>query len=349
MIPVAFYAPLKPPSHPNPSGDRQIARALIKALGHAGLRADLASDLRLLDIKGDPAVQQDLMARAADALPDLIARGRQAGWRLWVSYHNYYKAPDLLGPRVAEALSIPYVQIESTRAKKRLTGPWASFADAAERAADAAKVIFYFTRRDSEALHSFAPPSQTLEHLRPFLDRDDLPPASSRNGPALAVGMMRPGDKVESYRLIAGMLGHAPGTTRLDIVGDGKKRDVVEALMQPFAAQVRFLGKMQPDALEKVYSSASRFIWPGVNEAIGMVYLEAQAAGVPVLAQDRPGLRDVIAPGHVLPHPEEGALGLARGLAAPAPTAAALRDYIRSYHLRPAAAACLRRALEPLV
>ena len=37
------------------------------------------------------------------------------------------------------------------------------------------------------------------------------------------------------------------------------------------------------------------FVWPGVNEAFGLVYLEAQAAGLPLVAQNRAGVREVIA------------------------------------------------------
>ena len=30
---IAFYAPLKPPTHPIPSGDREVARLKLAALG----------------------------------------------------------------------------------------------------------------------------------------------------------------------------------------------------------------------------------------------------------------------------------------------------------------------------
>ena len=33
---MAFYAPLKAPDHPTPSGDRRMARLLIQALEAAG-------------------------------------------------------------------------------------------------------------------------------------------------------------------------------------------------------------------------------------------------------------------------------------------------------------------------
>ena len=49
-IPIAFYAPLKSPDHPAPSGDRTMARLLLKALRAAGFEPRLVSTLRSLDI-----------------------------------------------------------------------------------------------------------------------------------------------------------------------------------------------------------------------------------------------------------------------------------------------------------
>ena len=43
---IAFYAPLKSPDHPVPSGDRQMARLLVAALRHAGHDVEIASELR---------------------------------------------------------------------------------------------------------------------------------------------------------------------------------------------------------------------------------------------------------------------------------------------------------------
>jgi len=60
----------------------------------------------------------------------------------------------------------------------------------------------------------------------------------------------------------------------------------------------------------QAYSSAAIFLWPGFNEAYGMVYLEAQATGLPVVAQNRDGVRDVLAPGPY-PAPEDGPIALA--------------------------------------
>ncbi len=49
---VAFYAPLKAPDHPVPSGERTMARLLLRALDAAGFAPDLASTLRTRDSDG---------------------------------------------------------------------------------------------------------------------------------------------------------------------------------------------------------------------------------------------------------------------------------------------------------
>ena len=43
---IAFYAPLKAPTHPVPSGDRRMARLLMAALEAGGHHVTLASTLR---------------------------------------------------------------------------------------------------------------------------------------------------------------------------------------------------------------------------------------------------------------------------------------------------------------
>ncbi|WP_298839674.1 glycosyltransferase family 4 protein [uncultured Roseobacter sp.] len=313
---VAFYAPMKPPTHPVPSGDRAMARALMQALSCAGYQPDLASDLQTRDGRGEQKTQEAITTAAAAETGRVIATGRKADWQAWVTYHNYYKAPDLLGPDVAAALDIPYILVEATRARKRLGGAWDGFARAAEAACDAAATICYLTERDADALRRDAPAGQKLVHLHPFLGSDRLPAASSLDGPMISVGMFRAGDKLASYRLIAETLGQLEiPEWRLKIVGDGPAREQVRDLMAPFGERVGFAGELDAAALDAALSTSSLLLWPGVNEAFGMVYLEAQAAGLPVVAQDRPGVRDVLAPGH-RPDPASGASALASAVSA---------------------------------
>ncbi|KIN75996.1 glycosyltransferase family 4 protein [Sulfitobacter mediterraneus] len=349
---LAFYAPMKPPDDPLPSGDRSIARGLVAALDHLGAEVTLASRFRSRDGRGNTEVQADLMAQATSEITRAVAQGKTAGWQAWLTYHNYYKAPDLIGPHVAAALGIPYLQIESTRARKRLDGPWAAFAKAAEAASDAAQVIFYFTKHDAETLHRDAPQSQVLIHLPPFLNRDTLPAASDLTGPMLSVGMMRSAAKLPSYRIIAETLAMLPDTGwSLQIAGDGPARAEVDALMVPFGDKVRCLGALDEAALREVYRTSSLLFWPGIDEAFGMVYLEAQAAGLPVIAQDRPGVREVLA-GVSYPAVQDGPAALAARItdlmnnpAKRHKAASEARNMITQHHLLPAAAQVLRRGL----
>lgn len=349
---LAFYAPMKPPNHPVPSGDRNIARSLLAALRHMGAEVSVASALRTRDGTGDIKVQNALRAKANTEIGRLTHLGQSAGWHAWITYHNYYKAPDLIGPAVSRALGIPYLQVESTRARKRLVGAWASFAQAAEDATDAAKVVFYFSTRDAIGLQENAIAQQHLIHLRPFLPLEEIPYVSVGSGPMLSVGMMRTGDKLASYQIIAEALSSLKNAQwRLDIVGDGPARSQVQELMAPFGHRIKFLGQLDAETLQAAYQNASLMFWPGVNEALGMVYLEAQAAGLPIVAQDRPGMREVMAPGDY-PLPQRGAEALTKVLddllANPLKikeSGKTARTYVINNHLMPIAAKTLATGL----
>ncbi len=241
MAHIAFYAPLKSPNHPTPSGDREMARLLQRALGNDGAhQVTLVSELRSYDGKGEEEVQSQLLTAAEAEITRLAALSKID---LWVTYHNYYKAPDLLGPSVSRARKIPYVLFEATRARKRLNGPWARFAAAAEHANDAANLIFHFTARDGVALHEQGHAAQSIAPLSPFLGLDSLAPLSpaspEHSKVILSVGMMRGPDKFASYKRIAEILAQLQTPDwRLVIVGDGPRRAEVEALFARFGAQV---------------------------------------------------------------------------------------------------------------
>ena len=57
---IGFYAPLKSPFSDSASGDRTIARLLIRALEIGGHEVLLMSEFRSVAISGDELQQQDL-------------------------------------------------------------------------------------------------------------------------------------------------------------------------------------------------------------------------------------------------------------------------------------------------
>ncbi|MGI9477916.1 MAG: glycosyltransferase family 1 protein, partial [Hyphomicrobiaceae bacterium] len=108
---IAFYAPMKPPDAIRPSGDRTIGRLLMAALTHAGFDVRLASQLRTWSGVPDSTRLDAFRAQAGHEAEALITSYSGGGhsWKpdLWFTYHNYYKAPDLLGSRIAAALDMP--------------------------------------------------------------------------------------------------------------------------------------------------------------------------------------------------------------------------------------------------
>ncbi|MAS42807.1 MAG: glycosyl transferase [Rhodobacteraceae bacterium] len=363
---IAFHAPMKPASHPTPSGDRRIARLTLQALERAGFAPFVASELRTLDMAGAPLRQAALEHRARDEAARLIGTLRPDPPALWLTYHSYWKAPDLLGPKVARGLGIPYVVTEPIVSRRRRAGPWAGFAAAAEAGMRAADLLLWSTPRDRPGLDFLG--HDRLAELPPFVDPGP-PPAPrvpyARSAPLrlLVAAMMRPGDKAASYARLAAGLAALPASApdwRLDILGDGPARTEVEAMFAPLAPRVRFRGAVSdPAETRAAMETADLLPWPGVGEGFGMVYLEAQAAGLPCLAENRPGPAHVLAPeaagGLPLTDPATPvayAAGLAAALASPerlVRAGAAARAHILARHGIDAAAARLRARLLPLI
>ena len=123
---IAFYAPLKAPDHPVPSGDRLIAGLLVRALERAGHEVVPASRLRAFDGAGDRDRQLRLARTGRAEAQRLLDRwlGSPRAPRCWFTYHLYHKAPDWIGPRVSARLGIPYVVVEASYAPKQACGAW---------------------------------------------------------------------------------------------------------------------------------------------------------------------------------------------------------------------------------
>jgi glycosyltransferase involved in cell wall biosynthesis len=82
---------------------------------------------------------------------------------------------------------------------------------------------------------------------------------------------------------------------RLAIVGDGPYR---EALKAHFAGTAtHFVGYLQGLELACAFASADAFIFPSRTETLGLVLLEAMAAGCPVVAAASGGITDIVTDG----------------------------------------------------
>lgn len=314
---IAFYAPLKAPTHATASGDRRVARLLMDALRLAGHSVELVSDLRSFDGAGDAALQHGLQAQGHAVAQQLIGRWQGDGAlqrpAVWFTYHLYYKAPDWIGPVVCAALGIPYVVAEASHARKRLTGPWAMGEAAVLAAVGQADMLLCPTAHDVGGLRGAGGPHTRIERLAPFLDTApyrrfarkrsllrarlsqslDVPLAQPW---MLVSAMMRPGDKLASYAVLAQTLPLLQDLPwQLLVAGDGEARLQVEELLTGAAnGRVHFLGACEARTMAALYASADLCIWPAVNEAYGMAMLEAQAAGTAVVSCNTRGVPDIV-------------------------------------------------------
>ncbi|MEP6914162.1 MAG: glycosyltransferase family 4 protein [Acidobacteriota bacterium] len=81
----------------------------------------------------------------------------------------------------------------------------------------------------------------------------------------------------------------------LVVIGDGRDRDAVSSLAPHVRRRVTMLGARSREEVLSTYTSADIFIAPATgNESFGVVLLEAMAAGLPVVASDIPGYREVV-------------------------------------------------------
>jgi glycosyltransferase involved in cell wall biosynthesis len=317
---IAFYAPLKQPTAPRPSGDRRMARLLMAALKTAGHEVTLASIFRSRDGSGDAARQIRLRNLGQRLAARLIRRYRSqpaaARPALWFTYHCYYKAPDWIGPEVSRALDIPYIIAEASHAPKRSGGNWATGHDGAAHAIAAADIIIGLNAADTPCVTPLLRDTARLIEMKPFLDTVPYGAMESQNNRArsnllaetgfhpdipvlMTVAMMRDGDKLASYRVLADALAQIDAPRwQLAIIGDGAKRAEIEEMFSRLTnGTVRFLGLREAAALPDLLSAADLFLWPAINEAYGMAILEAQAAGLPVIAGRSGGVAGIVGHG----------------------------------------------------
>jgi glycosyltransferase involved in cell wall biosynthesis len=81
----------------------------------------------------------------------------------------------------------------------------------------------------------------------------------------------------------------------LVIAGEGRERERLAKLADThLPGRVRFIGKVPHREMYRFYSAGDLFAFPGINESLGMVYLEAQSCGIPAIAFSNEGTPQAI-------------------------------------------------------
>ena len=306
---IAFYAPFKPLGHPHPSGDLVIGTGLYHFLERRGHQLERVSRLRARWIYWKPWLWPQLAWARSQSL-----RGcRRMGANLWLTYHSYYKAPDLLGPECCRRLRLPYAifqGIYSTKRRKHWR-TWAGFV-LNRRALLAADHVFTNRKEDLNNLVRIVP-GEKLTYVAPGILPEHFSFDSGYRGElrrkwgaadavvVLSAAMFRPGVKSDGLSWVirsCGELHRQNYPLYLVIAGDGKDAPRLRQLAAEWLpGRVLFLGKVAREEMYRFYSAGDVFVFPGIRETLGMVYLEAQSCGLPVVAFADGGIPEVVSDG----------------------------------------------------
>ncbi len=90
-----------------------------------------------------------------------------------------------------------------------------------------------------------------------------------------------------------------PAHVHLLVIGDGPQRSHLVSLAQTLGLQsrVHFLGYVDEEAKLRLLKMADLYVSTSQHEGFGLVFLEAMACGLPVLAYDHGGQRDFLLDG----------------------------------------------------
>ena len=148
-------------------------------------------------------------------------------------------------------------------------------------------------------------------------------PAPLVNLPANArvfsfVGAMDRAHHFKGVDVLLQALKQCPEQVQVIFSGDGDLRISYEQQARELgvASRAHFLGRVSDDQLVDVYRSSECFIFPSTSsaEAFGIVAVQALSCGVPVIASDLPGVRDVVEDGVGLRVPPKDPTALANAI-----------------------------------
>ena len=306
---IAFYTPFKPLGHHHPSGDLVIATGLYEYLSAGEHDIRQTGSLRARWIYWRPWSWVRLLKDYRLAYRQ-VRLGRV---NLWLTYHTYYKAPDLLGPMVSRTTGIPYVIFQgmfSTKRRRRLK-TWPGFI-LNRMALKSARHIFINRRDDWKNLKRLIPEDR-LTYVRPGIiteafvfDHDARQQLRQEWGVGrepliLSAAMFRKDVKTEGLSFLirsCGRLAASGVSFQLVIAGDGKERKKLQQMAdRHLSGRVRFVGKIERGQMHRFYSAGDLFAFPGIRESLGMVYLESQSCGLPVVAFNNGGIPEVVVDG----------------------------------------------------
>ncbi|MGD9043573.1 MAG: glycosyltransferase family 4 protein [Desulfobacterales bacterium] len=313
------------------------ATEIVDYLKKQGHQVDTASSLRCRWIYWKPWLWPKLILEKRR----IVRRFLKDNYDLWFTYHTYYKAPDLLGPYISSKLTLPYVifqGIYSTKRRRKLK-TWPGFY-LNRSVLRSARHVFVNKTVDWLNLKRLLP-NRSISYLAPGIHPDqfcfDLNARqalraqwNSGDEPVVfSAAMFRSDVKTEGLIWViraCGELVRRGHRLRLVIAGDGRERDKLQRLAQAqLPERFHFTGKIPRSEMFRYYSASDVFVFPGIQESLGMVFLEAQSCGLPVVAFDNAGVPEAV---------QDGRTGLLVPMYAARPFADAIERLLDNKDLR---------------
>jgi phosphatidylinositol alpha-mannosyltransferase len=111
----------------------------------------------------------------------------------------------------------------------------------------------------------------------------------------LFVGRLHPRKGFPTAVAAFGLVAAEHPDVRLVVAGDGDQRDAVSMLRPELRDRVTMLGTVPHEDLPAIHAACDLYLGPAAGgESFGVVLIEAMAAGLPVVASDIPGYREVV-------------------------------------------------------
>jgi glycogen(starch) synthase len=218
--------------------------------------------------------------------------------------HDWLVAPAALA--LGNLLGVPVVATihatEHGRHGGRLEGPVRGFVHGIERwlVAEADRLITCSAFMRDEVRRVFGPPDTVVETIPNQVDLAEFGPAGStakHDRPTLLfAGRLEHEKGVQTLLRALPYVARRLPWVRLRVVGRGTYAKELRGLAAGLGVlgRARFDGWVDAGRLRELYTSSDAVVVPSVYEPFGLVALEAMACGVPVVAADTGGLRELV-------------------------------------------------------
>lgn len=298
---AAYYHPA------SPTQAEQIRTPMRQALSIAGIDV---LDVVDRDYEGrGGTVEVDRQRHFAQRLLAEIRQG--PGVDLWISEGISPETPDRLGPIVSSALTVPFVALEPDLES------WADRqSNEAVQSVRQASHIVTTSSRTGRQLKELVSDPGSLTLLPPFVDvsalqaahkvrelhrarlasKLQLPEASPW---LLTDGAMERGDALQSYDSLALALSRLILLDwKLIVIGRGDAQSEAKNVMLRIPQdRIRYRDALSSGEFAALCVSCDLFVWPAIGSAPTASLLEAQAAGVPVIAGRKDSTSDRVVDG----------------------------------------------------